>query len=64
MEEIWKPIKGFEDKYYISNKGNVLAKNYERSGKSKLLKPTLSTTGYLKVELWTGTKRKIYKFVS
>ena len=61
MEEIWKPIKGFEDKYYISNKGNVLAKNYERSGKSKLLKPTLSTTGYLKVELWTGTKRKIYK---
>lgn len=61
MEEIWKPIKGFEEKYYISNKGNVLAKNYGRSGKSKLLKPTLSTTGYLKVELWTGTKRKIYK---
>lgn len=61
MEEIWKPIKGYEGKYYISNKGNVLAKNYERSGKSKLLKPTLTTTGYLKVELWVGSKRKIYR---
>lgn len=61
MEEIWKPIKGFEEKYYISNKGNVLAKNYGRSGKSKLLKTTLSTTGYLKVELYTGSKRKSYR---
>lgn len=61
MEEIWKPIKGYEGKYYISNKGNVLAENYERSGKSKLLKPTLTTTGYLKVELWVGSKRKTYR---
>lgn len=38
MEEIWKDVIGMEDKYAISNQGNVISKNYMRTNKPKLLK--------------------------
>jgi hypothetical protein len=44
MEEIWKPIKGYEERYSISNLGNV--KSNER-----LLKLTNRGVGYLSVRL-------------
>lgn len=39
--EVWKDIPGFEN-YQISNYGNVKSLNYGRTGKPKLLKPTVS----------------------
>ena len=44
MNEIWKPIKGYEDLYQVSNLGNV------KSNKC-LLKPHLKN-GYLAVNLY------------
>ena len=48
--EVWKDIPGFEN-YQISNYGNVKSLNYGRTGKPKLLKPTVSGKGYLQVRL-------------
>lgn len=48
--EVWKDIPGFEN-YQISNYGNVKSLNYGRTGKTKLLKPTISGKGYLQVRL-------------
>lgn len=48
--EVWKDIPGFEN-YQISNYGNVKSLNYGRTGKTKLLKPTISGKGYLLVRL-------------
>lgn len=51
MQEIWKPIDGFEDKYAISNKGNVMSLNYANHGYQKLLTPKVNNKGYEWVEL-------------
>lgn len=61
MNEIWKPIEGYNGKYFISDKGNVLAKNWQRRKIDMLLCPTLSTTGYYKVDLYKDNKRKQWK---
>lgn len=45
-DEIWKPIKGFEGLYDISNYGRVMSR---RSG--KMLKPRKLPNGYLRVHL-------------
>jgi hypothetical protein len=39
--EIYKPIKNFEDTYYISNLGNV-----KSIKTNKILKNSISTNGY------------------
>lgn len=55
LVETWKDITGFEGKYQISNKGNVLS---YLSG--KILKPQVNRQGYLIVNLYyeTGKCRK------
>ena len=35
MKEIWKEIKGYEDKYLISNLGNVKRLNYNKTKSEK-----------------------------
>lgn len=52
--EIWKPIKGFETAYEISNKGRVKSlsrfttvKNHQRLVKSRMIKLNPSDHGYL-----------------
>lgn len=67
MEEIWKPIKGFESHYEISNYGNVrtfdrtkLSSHGSRSKlKAQFLKPVLQKTGYCTVCLSDGSAVKI-----
>lgn len=58
MEEIWKPIKGFESYYEVSNLGNVRSLDRDvKSGihnwklKSRVLKPQKYKNGYLFVSL-------------
>lgn len=51
MEEIWKPVKDFEDKYEISNLGRVKSLN-----KNKILKPSDNGHGYLFVNLCKNNK--------
>lgn len=53
--EIWKIIKGYENLYEVSNKGNV------RSIKRKmLLKPFDNGLGYLRVWLYKKNKRELF----
>lgn len=51
MEEVWLNIAEFENKYQVSNKGNVMSLNYLNTGKPKLLKPKVNKQGYLEVTL-------------
>ena len=69
MEEIWKPIKGFENLYEISNFGNVRSldklvkakNNSNRLVKGHLLSPALGKNGYYFVGLSDcGTNIKVY----
>jgi hypothetical protein len=47
--EKWKKIQGFSN-YEASNKGNLRSLNYKRTGKKKVLKPSVCD-GYLKTML-------------
>ena len=66
MEE-WRDIKGYENKYQISNYGNVKSLNYHRSGESKLMSPVLKKTGYYQINLYLNGKyesKMIHKLVA
>lgn len=56
--EIYKTIKGYDNRYKISNYGNVLSINYLNRGVAKILKPLPAGKDYLRVNLY---KDKIYK---
>lgn len=59
IEEIWKPVQGYEGAYEASNLGNVRSLNrvihYQngstRNRKGKVLKPHIDTSGYAVVYL-------------
>lgn len=54
MDEIWKPIAGYEGIYEISNLGRVKSLNYHRSGKECVLKPNKHNCGYIRATLSNG----------
>jgi hypothetical protein len=54
MEELWKPIPGYESLYEASTLGRVRSLFRYK----KILKPSPVTTGYLTVELWKDKQRK------
>lgn len=53
MNEIWKPILGYENLYIISNFGNVFSIQSKRN-----IKQTKNSKGYLIVGLCKNKKRK------
>lgn len=57
-EEVWKPIKGYENSYAVSNLGRV--KSLPRKGRKQelILTPSPNTTGYLLVQLRKDNVRK------
>lgn len=64
--EIWKPIKGYEGLYEVSNLGRVKSLNYRGHGKEKILKLVKQSpfkgreSGYLIVGLYKNRKAKTY----
>ena len=65
--EIWKPVKGFEGLYEVSNLGNVRSVDrYVMNGnrycllKGKPRKTHLISTGYLMVDLYKNSQRTHY----
>ena len=66
--EIWKPVKGFEEFYEVSNYGRVRSKDRERKvpfgrrgiQKGKVLKQNTNSKGYLRVPLTDGNCKKYY----
>ena len=49
MEEIWIPVKGYENRYKVSNKGNVLSIK-----RNKVLSLIKNSAGYYSVKLYDG----------
>lgn len=55
MQEIWADIEGYEGLYQASNLGNI-----KSLLTSKLLKASVNSSGYLKVELHNKGKAKVF----
>ena len=67
LNEVWKPVKGFEGLYEVSNLGNVRSVDrYVMNGnrccllKGKPRKPYYKSDGYLKITLSKNKKGKNY----
>ena len=58
MEEIWKDITGYENKYQVSNLGNIRSLNYNNTGKPRNLKQKINRYGYNEVKLSKNNKTK------
>lgn len=54
MKEVWKPIKGYEEKYEVSSLGRV------RNSLKNKIKNTRLNNGYVIVDLYKGGIRKTY----
>lgn len=64
MNEVWKPIVGFENDYDISNYGNVKSK---KRGKELIMRPVCNNKGYPRVVLSVknkGYRRFVHRLVA
>ena len=60
--EVWKPIKGYEGLYEVSNLGNVKSLPRKSTCKNeRILKPCVDLKGYLEVVLSKNSKHKTYR---
>lgn len=50
-DETWKPVAGYEDRYEVSDGGNVRSLNYHMTGTPRKLRPISAGKGYLMVGL-------------
>lgn len=57
INECWKDIPQYEGEYQASNFGRIRTLNYKRTGKTKMLKPGI-TSGYYRVVLCKNGKEK------
>jgi len=63
MEEAWRDVVGYEERYQVSNHGRVrsLIDNHnKRRNEPKILKPTKDKDGYLRVGLNKDGKKKLF----
>lgn len=58
-KDMWKKITGFDD-YYVSDKGEVVNRNFRGTGVERGLKPFKNGKGYFQVELWREGKGRKY----
>ena len=57
-EEIWRPIKGYEGIYEVSDQGRVRSLKF---GKERVLNPVRDDGGYLIVNIWKNGEKKMCK---
>lgn len=58
MEEIWKPVVGYEGLYEVSNMGNVKSLNYNKTKKVQIIKNYKKKSWYLQISLYDVFKRE------
>lgn len=58
MIEIWKPVLNYEEKYSVSNLGNVKSLNFHRERREKIMKPQDTKDGYYHILLSKNGKQK------
>lgn len=51
MKEVYKPVLGYEDKYLVSNHGNI-----KSISRGRILSPKNNHDGYLRIQLWKNNK--------
>lgn len=56
--ENWKDIVGYEQKYQVSDCGNVRSLDYKHTGTAQNLKPVVTSCGYLIVCLYKNGKHQ------
>lgn len=61
--EIWRNIKGFENKYQVSNLGKIKSLKYNNTNKEKVLIPKINKQGHLEITLNKNNKH-YYKMVN
>ena len=65
MAEVWKDVVGYEGLYQVSNIGNVKSlvgwNGHKYVKREKILKPSMTSTGYRKIELTKERQKKSYK---
>ena len=54
--ELWKPIQGYNNKYWISSYGRIKSYKYR---KPFLKRISVNDKGYYRVELWKDGKRSV-----
>lgn len=59
--EIWKKIKGTDERYEVSSGGKVRSLNYLGHGKTQELVPGTDHKGYHRISLWKNGKRRTFK---
>ncbi len=59
--EVWRDIPNFENKYEVSNLGNVRSLNYKKTGNIKKLSCSIDANGRPLVNLY-NINRKTYNF--
>jgi hypothetical protein len=62
MEEIWKPIPGYEGLYEVSSHGRV--RTFRRKANGRLLKPGKASHGYFTVALGRGKSCTLHSLVT
>jgi hypothetical protein len=71
IEEFWRPIKGYEGIYRVSNLGRIKSlsrlvecKNGYRKTKEKILKPHINKSGYCSLDLGKRNKHLLHRIVA
>lgn len=59
-KEIWKPIKGYEGRYEVSNMGRVMSLCYKNTTQKKVMSPSPNLQGYFNLALMRSGKLKRY----
>lgn len=64
--EIWKPYKGYEGLYEVSNWGRVKSLNYNHTGEERIMKPSQDKDGYSVLTLSNGKplQFKVHRIVA
>lgn len=59
MQELFKPVLGFEEKYEVSNFGRIKSLNYGMRGKEQFRKVQTNKLGYQYISLWKDGKQNM-----
>lgn len=61
LDEVWKPIKDYEERYDVSNYGRVRSHDYRKSGITQVLRTHASKGYYVKVGLRKEGKIRYFR---
>lgn len=64
MKEIYRPIRGYEERYMVSNLGNVVSLNYQNTKHAKIMSPVKHHLGYLLVHLGKSKIKMVHTLVA